>query len=458
MNHKDFLFHLLDILEKNKIPYYLMCGTLLGAVRENNFLASDDKDTDIAVDDAYYWQVRDILNQEITEHSIIYYNYIWRKEICIVSTNRMYKLDIFFMEKQDDKYYIYSYKPSPKDGKWNWEWRAEFSYDLFYPLQTVTFMDRVVSVPNEYEKVLELHYGLDWKTPHPDFVTGSVQKKDDFYEGFYPAGISGNEYHIESRDFKIGFICVNFLRNEETKICVNSLQQFYTDAKIYIADQNAPSGDMIHFYETHNIEYYYVPFDCGLSYCRNLLIDKVKEPYLMWGDNDFLFTEHHGLDNAITILNNYKNIGFVGGSVFKNNKMEHYERLLSYMPDYGVLIYTPLEVTQPEKHIIGNIDFYYCDMTFNYVICRTTILHLNKKLRWNENLKVRYEHSDAFLRIKMFSDYRVVYCPSMQVVHNHLPTSPEYHQLRYRDIDKKAFAKDWKLIMNFTVGKGQEIY
>lgn len=37
-----------DILDKNKIPYYLDCGTLLGVVRENN-LMKKDSDVDITI-------------------------------------------------------------------------------------------------------------------------------------------------------------------------------------------------------------------------------------------------------------------------------------------------------------------------------------------------------------------------------------------------------------------------
>jgi glycosyltransferase involved in cell wall biosynthesis len=456
MSHKSFFFKILDILDREKIPYFLFCGTLLGAVRENNFLPSDFKDTDIAVDDSYYWKIRQILDKEILKEAFKY-SFIWRKEISISNRNDDYKVDIFFMEKINEDYAIYSYKPNPVNKRWDYEWKALFYYDLFYPLKTINFLGRKVSVPNQYKTILRDHYGFNWETPDPTYKTGSTQRIDDNYVGFYPAGILGNEYKTDIENYDIGFICVNLLRKKETKACIDSLQKFYKNIKIYVADQDEPSGEMLEFYEKHNVEYYYVPYDIGISKTRNFLIEKVKEPYLLWGDNDFLFSNNSNINHGIEILQSNESIGFVGGAVSKNNVIQHYERLIQLDKINNILTYIPLEYTNPEKHEIDGIEYYYCDLTFNYVLARTNIF-LNQQLRWNPLLKCAYEHTDMFLRIKEYSNQRVVYCPSMNVEHKHLESSQIYDSLRNRKDSASIFAKSWNLKMNFTIGKGREIY
>jgi GT2 family glycosyltransferase len=455
MTHQEFLFQILDVLERENVPYFLFCGTLLGAVRDNDFLPNDHSDTDIGVDAAYYWKVRQIINNEIITNGSLYYKMIWRKEIGIGIKGEPYKLDIFFLDREDDQYACFSYKKSPT-GRWDQEWKAWFSYRLFYPLTQIEFFGRSCNVPGQFAELLREHYG-NWEVPDPHHVTGSTQKIDHNHNEFFPAGIPGTEYTPDNKEYQIGFICINFMRKQSTKECIESIQKYFPFVKVYVADQDAPSGEMIEFYEKHNVEYYYIPFDSGLSVSRNFLVDKIKEPFLMWGDNDFVFTSDSNLSHGLDILNAVPEIGFVGGAVTVNGKTAHYERFLFYDQRQQILVYVPLEMTNPEPKYVNDIAYYDCDLTFNYVIARTEAFN-NPQLRWNPELKCRYEHTDAFLRIKVFSPFHVVYCPSMTVIHNHVPNDASYAQYRYRVGGSYVFGKSWNLKMNFTVGKGSEVY
>jgi hypothetical protein len=383
----------------------------LGAVRDKDFLCSDTKDTDIALDDKYYWKIRQLFDKYAINGEFRWYG-IHRKELSVASNDNQFKVDLFFMEAKDDKYLVYSYKPNPENKKWNYEWRAIFTKDAIFPTKSIRFLGRYVKIPNDYELILTEEYGK-WRTPDPTWVSSDtkVLNADREYEGFYPAGINVNDYIIDTNKYDVGFICVNVLRKEETKACVNSLRAFCPYVKVYIADQDEPCAEMIQFYEQNHVEYYYLPFDCGLSYARNFLLEKVKEPYLMWGDNDFIFTEQNGINDAKEILTTYDDIGFVGGAVKVNQTIQHYERLLSYDSKNKTLIYIPLEYTSPDKITFKDMYFYYCDLTFNYVLCKTNVLKDNKHLRWNENLKVSYEHSikeDTPILIKHNKEIKVI--------------------------------------------------
>lgn len=455
MTHKDFFFKVLDLLDANGIEYWLMCGTLLSAVRDGDFLKTDTSDTDIAIKDEDYWKVRKLFNEEHLAGRMTH-NFIRRKELTINDLEYKYKVDVFAMDRDDQDYFLYSYEKNPETGRWDKEWRVKYPHNLFFPLKQTEFLGRKVNIPNKTEEILKIHYGEDWRTPNSNWDGTKPPHRDYSYKGFAPAGWYPKDLPINNEPKKLAFICVNFLRKGATKNAIESLQANYKDIQIYIADQDEPSTEMVEFYEKHGVKYYYLPYDCGLSYCRNYLISQVEEPYIMWGDNDFIFDENNHIEDALELLDSDDKIGVVGGSTLKNNVMQHYERMLMYDKEHGILVYVPLEMTDPTEHTFKDLPYYYCDLTFNHAIAKREVFK-NKRVRWNPNLKVRYEHSDFFLRLKQFSKYKVVYFPAFTVHHMHVG-SKAYQDMRCRAKDGEDFAKSWKLRMNFTIGKGKETY
>jgi len=455
VTHEEFFFRVLDMLDKEGIKYWLMCGTLLSAMREGHFLPQDHKDTDIAIDSNDYWKVRRLFDKAHIEGEMLN-PFIRRRELTIVSLCNRFKVDVFAMEKSGEEYNLFTYKHRPESNVWDKEWKVSYPYELFYPLASMNFMGRQVSIPDDAQGVLEVHYGKEWKIPNSDWDSYNPPHKDHSYKEIAPAGFWKHRLPEYNDKAELGFICVNFLRKECTKVTVTSLKKQYPNCNIYIADQDAPSAEMVEFYENNGVEYYYLPHDCGLSYCRNFLIERVKEPFIMWGDNDFDFDENNNIQNAIDLLKEHKDIGVVGGSVLKDNVLQHYERLLFYDADHGVLVYVPLELTEPKEYLFNDNKFYYCDLTFNIAIAKRKVFD-NKKVRWNPNLKVKYEHTDFFLRLKLYGKLKTVYYPCLTVHHVH-ENPPDYLGFRFRKKDGVEFSNDWKLRMNFTVGKGREIY
>ena len=453
MTHKDFFFQVLDLLDKHKIQYWLMCGTLISVIRDGDFLPQDHKDTDIAIDRKDYWTVRELFNAEHKADRMLH-SFIRRGELTIVSLNNKFKVDVFAMEKVEDDYYLYSCKLNSETRQWDYEWRVKYPHKLFFPLKSKMFLGRSVPIPNKAEKVLSHHYG-DWKIPNPNWDSNNPPHIDNDYKGFSPAGFSYKELPLKTKK-TLGFICVNFMRKECTKKTITSLQEHYDDCQIYIGDQDEPTAEMVEFYEMHNVKYFYLPHDCGLSKCRNFLIERVIEPYVMWGDNDFRFDENNHIIDAIGLLKTKKKIGVVGGSILKNNVLQHYERQLLYDKKLGILVYIPLDLTNPKEYLYKSMPYYNCDLTFNIAIAKRKVFN-NKKVCWNPEIKVRNEHSDFFLRLKLYGKLSTIYFPALIAHHEHVDSS-EYGQFRYRKNDVEVFAKDWKLKMNFTIGQGREIY
>ena len=254
----------------------------------------------------------------------------------------------------------------------------------------------------------------------------------------------------------IALVCVNFLRPECTKKCIKSLLNVYPEIDIFLIDQDKEDNNKM--YNFPNVKKIIrVPFDFGLSKSRNLAIDEILKynyEYIMWGDNDFIFTADNGINKAINLIKNNK-ADIVGGAVEKNGKTLHYEKYLIWDKKRNNLIIMPLNYISPEPLVFDGIKYYDCDLTFNYAIAKRQVFE-NMVVRWFPDIKVKYEHLDIFLTFKE-QGYRVAYCPEMKVIHEHVDPE-EYKQFRYRKEDRANFQKHWNIHYSFALGEGRFNY
>lgn len=252
---------------------------------------------------------------------------------------------------------------------------------------------------------------------------------------------------------QIGCIVINFLRPEATIKCIRTLLQQCPDIQIYLGDQDQDSY-LKKQYNQDNIHYFSLPMDCGISYARNKLITHALEDgcqYFMWIDNDFVFDHELNITHPLTILQKDATIGAVGGAMKKNKVLMHYERFMYYDRDRGLLIYVPIDLVHPVAKKIDDISYYDCDITFNFVLARKEVWE-DTRVRWNENIKVKYEHSTWFLNFQQFSKYKVAYCPTFLAHHEHVGTA-EYNKFRFRTSDEDEFVNYFNLKVMFTLGE-----
>jgi len=165
-------------LEKNKIPYLLEAGTLLGVVRENRLLPWDT-DMDVTITDknekrllSKLWKLNLFSRLRVSVRRykqdagpfkkgqvriIKIHNYKW-----LVFKGSM-QLDIFVKREIEEEYY------------WTIDVRNPVLKSVpktFYDnLGTIPFDGKEYSVPKDYEGYLECHYGPDWRTPVKKWVT-----------------------------------------------------------------------------------------------------------------------------------------------------------------------------------------------------------------------------------------------------------------------------------------------
>ena len=102
----------------------------------------------------------------------------------------------------------------------------------------------------------------------------------------------------------ITFIVKTFERFYCIKRLVKSIFKYYPDANILIADDSEVSCKT-YFYKKYgdgNITVYELEKDCGLSYGRNFLLERVKTKYFVLLDDDFVFDKRTNIEVAPSII------------------------------------------------------------------------------------------------------------------------------------------------------------
>ncbi len=140
------LLDLKKILDKRKARFGLMYGTLLGAIRENDFIAHDE-DTDIFI---LQEDVDSLLNALFELRNIGFEVGRYTTKLISIIRNGEY-IDIYIFKKKGlstrecNGYII----------------KSEF----LEKLEAYTFLGEVFNIPQKTEKLLIDLYGSDWRTP-----------------------------------------------------------------------------------------------------------------------------------------------------------------------------------------------------------------------------------------------------------------------------------------------------
>lgn len=143
------------IMGKNNIPYIIICGTLLGSVRDGDFIA-EDHDIDILILKEHlekYLELKDKFKQKGLRMG--YSDNIHRLQFDKDNVNSY--IDVFVYEKENDKYVDIS-----KFNRKRWPREYYFEHEIF-PICQYKIGDLIVSGPNKPITILERIYG-DWET------------------------------------------------------------------------------------------------------------------------------------------------------------------------------------------------------------------------------------------------------------------------------------------------------
>lgn len=167
-NHmRDMLFYIIDLFEKHNIKFWLDDGTLLGIIREGNFIPWDH-DVDLGVDGESISRILNLKYQLFPKYllkkrtssslwvpggvRVIKIQNVWKK---ILNIN--FHIDLFTKYKVNDKY------------QWIDSGALKHIECKYYDnLDSVQWMGRTIPIPSHTDEYLSIRYG-DWQTPIKDF-------------------------------------------------------------------------------------------------------------------------------------------------------------------------------------------------------------------------------------------------------------------------------------------------
>lgn len=101
-----------------------------------------------------------------------------------------------------------------------------------------------------------------------------------------------------------------FLRYDKLKDLIDSIRQYYPTITIVVADDNEHPQPVT----GPHIEHYIMPFGKGWFAGRNLAVSQVTTKYVLWADDDFIFTANTKLERMVDILEK-TTLDLVGGAV-----------------------------------------------------------------------------------------------------------------------------------------------
>lgn len=220
---------------------------------------------------------------------------------------------------------------------------------------------------------------------------------------------------------------------------VRSVLKRYPEAEILIGDDSRRSSRkaMESRHRGSNVTVYELPHDCGISYGRNYLVRRVRTPFFVLLDDDFVLDDGSDIERGLEILRE-RDLDIVGG-FFRN-----YPTL---RPGLGVVPYLARRLLRGVRasNYMGRIalcddelrveyrtkdipDFEMTDIVHNFFVARTEAVR--DRCPWDDELKV-HEHTPFFLKAKL-AGLRVGFTSEMSVQHRPIRTK-EY--MRYRDRD-----------------------
>ncbi|MDD4354247.1 MAG: LAGLIDADG family homing endonuclease, partial [Candidatus Nanoarchaeia archaeon] len=345
------LAYIQNLLIEANVVYFLDCGALLHWYRDKEI---DKSDIDFGVLLKDYSKIQEIIEKHKSDFEMVYYR---DKEISLRYLGT--KFDFICYAEKDDKISLYAYKQNPFcNNKWNYEWKATFPKDVYFPLKTMEVEHLVMPVPNNIEERLALQYGRDWQTPK-NVPCWTYELNEAKVANYNP----------------IAVLMTTIARDEILMKVLPSYLQY--PVKLYLLDQGEETEVKNKYYDElrnqgHFIEYSHK--DIGLSGARNYLLSKLEdEEYVFLTEDDIeLQTNPYSLLSEFT--NN--NLGILGGLLIRkpSNTEQHYEYELSFENKV-------FEYKKSDK----------IDIVLNFFLAKAKVF---KDIQWDEALPL-CEHSVA---------------------------------------------------------------
>jgi len=224
-----------------------------------------------------------------------------------------------------------------------------------------------------------------------------------------------------------------FLREETFLRCIQGIEEnFPFPYRLYIADDGRISHQKEYLYQQLERNGHVVirlPFGSGISVGRNAIVSRVTEDYILILDDDILLTNGKAIENMKKVLDSDDEIGIVSG-LLRNEPdgnfyvNENYNKgLILNVKDKTLFRYP----SKKEIHQVDGVYFLYADQVPNFFLARREVFD---DVKWDNRIKVEYEHMDFFLSLMKHSGWKVAVCLDSETIH--MRSKPDLEYLRHR--------------------------
>lgn len=321
--------------------------------------------------------------------------------------------------------------------KQNTNWRVAFTDSVRMEHHVQEYKDHEYIIKrtrvNGY-KLLGQKWGVKhyWNSWHKQWGIDNPMGLYTYAKSRHPKQAEENTLTKKERESKVAIGIKTFMREENLFRTIDSIEKHFPyPYRLYIADDSEISEEKEYCYQQLEIKGHVIirlPFNSGLSYGRNMIINKVKEAYVLIMDDDILLNDSESIERMKNILDSKDDIGLCAGMIYSEHGEPYggkdYSRGLRLEIDRGVLFRH--RSTGKLSKVDGTL-FNYADQVVNFFLAKRAIF---KNVTWDERIKIEFEHMDFFLNLKK-TKWKATVCLNTKVTHcSNIKTDPAY--FRYR--------------------------
>ncbi len=196
---------------------------------------------------------------------------------------------------------------------------------------------------------------------------------------------------MQIRPDKIAIIYTTFLRDELMRKTLSSILDNWQDNYVLlVGNQNKNPDDGLRWSFSKEIFNYKLPYDCGLSYARNYLVEQAHQlgiQYCLITADSIKFTKKYNFLPAIRFLKSDDSYAKIG---FELINRQNFTYDLEIKDGKFLLKETNSIIVTKEMDLIP------CDICCNFFISKIEAL---RDVKWDEKLKL-CEHEDESWRLK----------------------------------------------------------
>ena len=181
-------------------------------------------------------------------------------------------------------------------------------------------------------------------------------------------------------DDRLTIVIKTFERPAALRRLVTSIRRMYPTVPIIVVDDSRVPSKL------PDVETIVLPFDQGVSIGRQAGLDRVRTPYVMIVDDDFVFFHATNLGRALAKLERQPRIDLLGGQLIDLPYLRFRQ------PPLGRIFPTRAIPREPIRSTIDGL--LVCDKVANFYIARTDAI---RRVGWTPQLR-RVDHADFFTR------------------------------------------------------------